>query len=98
MALHRMMAPNNVATTAVVNGRTYSVAAGGTVDVPDFDADILEANGWVKGASTGGGGVGATAARPANPQRHQEFLDTTLNVIIRFDGKAWRNPATGAAV
>ena len=94
---HRMMAPNNIATSRTVNGRVYTVAAGGTVDVPDFDADVLEANGWIK-AVAGVGGVGATAVRPANPTRHQEFYDTTLSTVVKFDGVSWRNPGTGAVV
>lgn len=97
MPSHRMMAPNNVATTIQVNGRNYTLAAGATIDVSDFDADILEANGFIK-AGTGVGGVGATAARPLNPVRGQEFADTTLTQIIKFDGKVWRNQFTGAAV
>jgi len=90
----RLMPPNGVATTTAVNGRTYTCAANATIDVPDFDASVLTANGWVKVASA----VGATAARPTTPHKNQTFHDTTLNVTIVFDGKVWRNPATGAAV
>lgn len=76
-----------------VHGRTYTVAAGATVDVPDQDAFVMLANGW----TSLGSGVGATAARPANPARAQTFHDTTLGYIITFDGKVWRNPS-GTAV
>ena len=75
-----------------VNGRAYTCAVGSSITVPEFDALELEANGWV------GEQGGATATRPANPAKGQQFLDTTLGYIIKFDGKVWRNLATGAAV
>jgi hypothetical protein len=91
----RLMPPNGVSTTTAVNGRSYTCAAAATIDVPDFDASVLTANGWVLAP---GGTVGATAARPVIPAKNQTFHDTTLNVTIVFDGRVWRNPATGAAV
>jgi hypothetical protein len=94
MANVRLMPPNGVGTTTVINGRTYTCAGGATLDVPDFDSFSLTASGWVHAA----GSVGSTAARPANPAPRQTFHDTTLNLTIVWDGKAWRNPATGAAV
>lgn len=78
-----------------VNGRAYSCALGSSLDVPDQDAAVMTANGWTAAAN---GQVGATAARPANPARGQDFHDTTLGKSIRFDGKVWRDPASGAAV
>jgi hypothetical protein len=93
------MSFNNVAKSQTVNGRTYSVAPGGTIDVPDFDAVVLLADGWVN--VTGGSTlatVGASSARPAKPFKHQTFHDTTLNLTIVSDGTNWRNPATGAIV
>ena len=58
----RVLPPNTTGTdTITVNGRTYSATAGGFLDVPDFDAAVMLANGWVRGA---GGGSGATA-RPS---------------------------------
>lgn len=96
----RVMGPGGGAAVQVVNGRTYSVAVNATLDVPDFDAHVLTANGWVNVAGVGAvvAAVGATASRPANPSKNQTFHDTTLNLTIVFDGKVWRNPATGGAV
>lgn len=90
----RLMPPANGATTTV-NGRTYTCAAGSTIDVPDWDALPLEANGWFIVAQHG---ANATTARPTNPVKNSTFLDTTLGFVIRFDGKVWRNPISGAAV
>lgn len=87
--------PDGNHPTIAVNGRTYTCAQGATVDVPDFDANVMMANGWTRAAS---GGVGATTARPANPSNGMQFHDTTLGYTIVWEGKAWRNPATGAAV
>jgi hypothetical protein len=98
-----MLPPSNAAfqiTTA--NGRNYAAAPGTVADVPDFDAQVLAANGWVKV-----GWSGPTTARPpanqvtaapyfAVPGCH--FVDTTLAAVIVFDGATWRNPVTGAAV
>jgi hypothetical protein len=55
----RMFPPTSGNKIGRANGRVYSTAAA-TLDVPDFDALGLEANGWVNL-----GQVGATSARPA---------------------------------
>lgn len=78
-----------------VNGRDYSCALGAQISVPDADGQMMIANGWIAASI---GGSGATAARPANPAKNAEFHDTTLGKVIRFDGKAWRDPNSGAAV
>ena len=92
----RVLPPNTTGTdTITVNGRTYSATAGGFLDVPDFDAAVMLANGWVRGA---GGGSGATAARPVKPPVNTVFMDTSLSLLIVWDGKTWRNKITGAAV
>jgi hypothetical protein len=80
-------------TSMTVNGRTYSCALGATIDVPDFDAFVLGANGWIQVAP-----VGTTAQRPAKPGVGNFFHDTTVGKVIIFEGAAWRDPATGAAV
>ena len=83
----------------VANGRTYSAAAGQPLDVPDFDAGVLEANSWIRVAPSG-----PTTARPAGAiglypaSRGATFFDTTLGKIIICDGTVWRDPATGSAV
>lgn len=92
---HRMLPPNGAAASTTVNGRTYSCAANGYVDVPDFDALVLESNGWTIAAN---GGVGTTAQRPTNPKKNDTFHDSTLGYNIKFNGKGWVNPTSGAAV
>jgi len=94
MPLNRMIPPDGGATL-VTNGRTYTAAAGGFVDAPDFDARILSANGWTHSAP---GGVGTTANRPTNPRKGDSFNDNTLGYNIKFNGKNWVNPSTGAVV
>ncbi len=94
MANHNMIPPASEGSTRV-NGRLYTCAAGSVISVLDFDADVLEANGWLKVASTG---AGATAARPTSPRKGDSFHDSTLGYNIVWDGKEWRNPTSGAAV
>lgn len=81
--------------TILVNGRSYTCALGSVISVPDQDGAVMIANGWTAASV---GGSGATAARPASPKQGAEFHDSTLGYVIRFDGKNWRNPNTGAAV
>jgi hypothetical protein len=84
------------------NGRGYSGAPGAAIDVPDFDAGVLAANGWTRVALSG-----PTSARPTtNPNtsppyvaaRSLPYLDTTLGKIVVFDGATWRDPVNGNAV
>ena len=89
----RFLPPNGKARTIVANGPSYSCPANGTIDVPPFDAIILAANGWVQVA-----GSGTTAQRPTGPFFGQLYHDTTLGYGIVFEGTAWRNPDSGAAV
>lgn len=76
-------------------GRTYVGVAGTPLLMPDQDAQIAGANGWTVVAKQG---AGATTARPTNPQKGDQYLDTTIPAVIIFDGKLWRNHATGASV
>jgi hypothetical protein len=78
-----------------VNGRTYSAAPGVLISAPDFDAIVLEANGWLRAA---GDSAGVTAERPTAPVRGHKFFDTTLGQTVTWDGKFWRNHVNGAAV
>lgn len=98
----RMLPPvSAVAQTITVNGRTYSATPGSAVDVPDFDAGMLAANGWVRIAPSG-----PTSARPTTSTLSApyiagagfHFYDTTLAQLIVFDGQTWRSPANGSAV
>lgn len=77
-----------------VNGRTYTCAAGAMIDVPDHDGVVMVANGWTIAAES----VSATTTRPSNPYKGQTLFDTTLGYVIKYDGKTWRNPASGASV
>lgn len=91
----RLMPPSSGSTSITVYGRTYTCTVGSTIDVPDQDAQVMTANGWISATV---GGVGATTARPANPTKGQIFHDSTLGYNIIWDGKTWRNPTSGAAV
>jgi len=88
--------------TTPVNGRSYTWSPGFVVDVADFDASVLGANGW-----TQVGLSGPTSARPTtNPNtnapyvaaRGVQFYDTTIAKLITFDGQAWRSPVDGTLV
>jgi hypothetical protein len=95
MTTIQMHPPGAGKTTTVVNGRAYTATPGTPIAVPDFDAFELEANGWVV---TAAGGTGTTAQRPASPAVNTQYHDTTVGAIVKWDGKAWRNVLTGAAV
>jgi hypothetical protein len=94
MLQHQMLPPAGGATTRV-NGRVYFASSGAVTIAPDFDADELEANGWIKVAS---GGAGTSAQRPVRPAPGTAFHDQTLAKNIVYDGRNWRDPATGALV
>jgi hypothetical protein len=96
-----VMPPLGGATT-VVSGRSYTGATGAIVSAPDFDANVLCANGWLQVVD---GGSGTTAQRPTAPVATKpnglagvRYLDTTLGYVVVHDGKNWRNPSTGAIV
>ena len=88
-------------TTLTVNGRTYTCAIGAApILVPDWDAFVLRANGWLTTASDG---AGTTAQRPtpapgvASPARVGfEYYDLTVGANVIWNGKNWINHATGA--
>ena len=97
---HRLLPPVAAAQqTRVVNGRFYSSTPGNVVDVPDFDASMLEANGWIFVALSG-----TTAQRPTGTLAPYPataglaFYDTTIGKLIKFDGATWRDPANGSSV
>lgn len=95
MANVRVMPPaDGLHPTITAHGRSYTCATGSFLDVPEQDAAVMTSNGWTAVARA----VGVTAARPANPIKNQTFLDSTLGYNIVWDGKAWRNPISGAAV
>jgi hypothetical protein len=85
--------------TRVVNGRSYSAAPGGVVDVYDADAQELEANGWIAVAPSG-----PTSARPTGTLGQYTatpgflYYDTTISKLVIFDGANWRDPSNGSSV
>ena len=87
--------PGNPATIQIAD-RSYSCALGSFIDVPDADAMVMRANGWIPSASNGT--VGTTAGRPLSPPSGTGYFDTTLGKGIVFDGLLWVDPDTGAAV
>lgn len=102
MATHRMLPPSNIPQrTLTANGRAYSGTPGNVYDVLDADAAVLAANGWIDcGQSC------ATGSRPSSgvpPNAYPLFvgaayIDTSQNVVARWDGATWRNVITGASV
>jgi hypothetical protein len=91
----RLLPGTAVSSPITINGRVYTPIPGTTVDAPDFDARVLEANGWFN--VIGHGSVGATAARPKPSVIGQRFLDTTAAIPVDWDGTTWRNPVSGAS-
>ena len=89
----RFVTANGKASAISFSGRTYTCAANSFVDVPYTDAPTMSANGFIQVA-----GSGTTAQRPTVPFSAQLYHDTTLNMVVIFEGTSWRNPATGAAV
>ena len=80
----------NAPKTVVANGRTYTLALGATpVVVPDWDAFVLLANGWLQSASDGAGTVSA-------PRVGYEYYDSTVGANVIWNGVNWINHATGA--
>jgi hypothetical protein len=82
-----------------VNGRSYAGVPGAVLDVPDMDARILGANGWVEVCASG-----TTAQRPTSTSvplsaaPSVQYWDTTLSKLVVYDGKTWRDPSNGSAV
>jgi hypothetical protein len=78
----------------VAGRRYYTAAAGGFIDAIDADATTLNSQGF----AAIGDASGTTAQRPNNAYLRPGFvyLDTTLALIVAWDGVAWRNPVTGA--
>jgi hypothetical protein len=96
----RLLPPTNVQQqTLTVNGRTYSSTPGHVLDVLDFDAAVLSANGWLRVAQSG-----TTAQRPTSSQGNGSvaatgatYYDETVGALLIFDGAAWRSPVDGAS-
>lgn len=103
MATMRLLAPaDGNHGTLRLHGHTYTLSLGASLDVPDFAAKVMIANGWISPGAVQGSS--ATTARPtATPAgsplpRNYAWTDTTVGAVIVWDGLTWRNPATGATV
>lgn len=77
-------------------GRTYYTALpGATIDVVGDDSVVtsIASQGYAAIAMSG-----TTALRPNDTRLKPGFLflDTTLGLIVAWDGANWRNPITGA--
>jgi hypothetical protein len=79
-------------------GRQYSGTPGQAIDVPDTDSDVLCANGWIFVALSGPTSARPTAATVPSAQTGLHYFDSTLGIIVVFDGAVFRDPATGNAV
>ncbi|MBV8060588.1 MAG: hypothetical protein JO253_03570 [Alphaproteobacteria bacterium] len=97
MALNVLMLAPLGGRTTTVNGRVYSATDGTTITAPDFDAEVLESNGWLR---IGNGGSGTTAQRPVltKANRGQHYHDNTLGKLIFWEGANWRDASTGGVV
>jgi hypothetical protein len=103
MSTFRMLPPPAVGQqTVTTNGRTYTAAPGAVVDVVDFDAAVLGANGWTKvalsGPTTSRPSPNPNAGPPYSATRGLHFYDTTISKWIIFDGQTWRSPVDGSSV
>lgn len=80
-------------TGAVASAATLlgGLATGGFLDVLDFDARILLANGWTKIAET-------ASARPLDVKRGRVWFDKALGQIIVGNGSVWLDPVSGNVV
>jgi len=87
-----------------IPGRTYTAAPGQVLDVPDFDAHLLRARGWIAGcfglpARVQGGGPTAQRRRGLLPPWVKcHYFDTILGMLVVWDGAAWRDPGSGNSV
>jgi hypothetical protein len=93
----------NAPTTITVKGRVYTCAIGATpILVPDFDAFVLLANGWLSSTNGVNQAAGTTAQRPAAalgvpaPAVGFEYYDSTVGANVIWNGRNWINHATGA--
>ena len=83
--------PGSAFHKMLVEGRLYEVPEGQNyLDVPIEDARVLASNGWFDL-----GPVGPTEARPANRLRGYMFTDTSIGLVLLFDGRVWRDFLTG---
>jgi len=95
------MLPSSTAQkTITINGRAYTAVAGTPVVMPDQDAAIASANGWINSGGAQSVGSGTTAQRPKTGLfPGVTYHDSTLGYIVVWDGSgSWRHQTTGAVV
>jgi hypothetical protein len=106
MAITTRMLPLNGATQKGFIGagagtpiqRSYSATSGGFIDAlddPSGDAASLTSQGFVTV-----GGSGTTAQRPTGAGFLKPgfvYVDTTLSLVVVWDGANWRNPVTAGS-
>ncbi len=101
MTTVRMLPPNGATISAWTGpadnpgARTYyEASAGTTIDAPDASVSALGSQGFI----AVGNGSGPTSGRPASKYLNPGYLyvDTTIGVIVAWDGTNWRNPVSGA--
>ena|ERR1700733_6011867 len=100
----RMLPINGTPQTGTIGSgqntlRAYTATGGGFIDAlgdPSCDASTLTSQGFFIV-----GGSGTTAQRP-NGTGFQKagflYVDTTLELVVVWDGSSWRNPVSGASV
>jgi hypothetical protein len=98
MATYNAMPPLPMATSqttvsTTVNGRTYTCAVGSSIQVPDFDGQVLAANGWgvIPYIPVGG-------SRPTPPRQWEIWYDANVSTTIWWNGSEWVRPSSGALV
>jgi hypothetical protein len=98
----RLIASASLTPSAIsVFGRSYTGTPGTIKDVPLGDADVLGTAGWMRLPGMSGPTSGRPTPRDADTYAAtpgELYLDTSLGLVIMFDGAVWRNPVTGAAV
>ena len=89
MPMVQLSPPANQASTTTHTpfGRAYTCAAGQTISVPDFDAVVLQANGWTL---SGNITMGPSTKRPVlTASQTAQHFDTTLGKVIYWTGAHW---------
>jgi hypothetical protein len=86
-------AASQTSITTTVNGRAYTCAVGSSIQVPDFDAFELSANGWGVIPYVASG-----ASRPSPPIMWQIIYDANQGTTAWWNGAGWVRPSNGNAV
>ena len=96
MHLVCLVTPATGNRTISCQGRVYTSKIGVANFVPDFDAPVLIANGWLPCQTDENTPTGPSAERPVEPLRGEIFIDSTVGAALIFDGLRWRDAATHA--